>query len=260
MYIKGSNESLNAIEDDGLIVDNKLDMVFDDGLEETRNFLSSFNNQIQILSHSLQNENIISITKTLRKNDSFLNQIIFHLSHLERNPFFNKKKHVKEEYDQILISNKICTQSFIAVKNEGDGNCLFRAVSQNTLGTEEFHKILRILTVFVIIENFKFFLSISESKKDFFNYVENIAQNRSFAGEIEEMALSYIFKRSIINYSIFPTLEFFCINEKKRFLKEPILIIFDSLKLHFSSILKKEKNHEYEFSRPTHTVFDSRLG
>ena len=84
-----------------------------------------------------------------------------------------------------------------------------------------------------------------------------VSHNQSFAGELEEMSLSFILARPIINFSIFPALEFFCLEESKRFARAPVFLIFDDESKHFSAVLSGDG--ENQFKRPKFAVFEKRL-
>ena len=177
---------------------------------------------------------------------------------VKRKTKFDRKRHQSLKTYKDLLSKNQVSNIFVPVVVMVDGNCHLRAISMSVLGTDSFHKILRVLTVHILVKYFDFFVSITEKKDEFTSYIESVAQNHNFSGEVEEMALSFIFSRAIINYSTSPTLEFYCLNEKSRFNKEPIMILFDYKKAHFSPLLRTSDTFG-SFSRPLNAVYDSRL-
>jgi hypothetical protein len=207
---------------------------------------------------SFENNSFFNIKDFFDRKSKFFEKTIKVLREVKRTSKFDRKRHQSlKSYKDLLTKNQV-SHLFIPVKVMGDGNCLFRAISFAVLGTERFHKILRVLTVHILVKYFDYFISISEKKDEFTSYIESVAQNHNFSGEVEEMALSFIFSRSIINYSTSPTLEFYCLNEKSRFNKEPLMIIFDSKKAHFSPLLRATDTLG-SFSRPLNAVYERRL-
>jgi hypothetical protein len=220
--------------------------------------LKSLENEYHSILDSFENKTFIYIKDFISLKIEFFEKSVEVLRKLNKTAKFDSKRHQPLNHFQDLLNKNQVSNLFVPVGVMGDGNCLFRAISMSVLGTEKFHKILRVLTVHILVKYFDYFVSISEKKDEFTSFIRMVAQNYNFSGEMEEMALSLIFSRPIINYSIFPILEFYCLNEKSRFNKDPILIIFDSKKSHFSPLLRKSHNL-VSIVRPRFAVFNKRV-
>jgi hypothetical protein len=227
------------------------------GPEDTLDFFEEKENEFQRILNSLEygNNNFFDI---FYREKNLFEETIKVLKKFKKTVKFDIACHQPlMDFKGLLNKNQV-SSNFIPVRVKGDGNCLYQSVSLAVFGTEKFHITLRALTVYVLINNFIFFSFIAEKNMNFISYIESVAENHNFSGEVEEMALSFIFSRSIINYSTSPSLEFYCLSEKSRFNKEPLMIIFDSKKAHFSPILRATDTLG-SFSRPLNAVYERRL-
>jgi hypothetical protein len=221
-------------------------------------YLQSLEEEYHSILDFFEKKTFFCIKDFISLKIDFFEKTVKVLRGIKRTAKFDRKRHQSLKTYKDLLSKNQVSNIFVPIVVMGDGNCLFRAISMSVLGTESFHKILRVLTVHILVKYFDFFVSITEKKDEFTSYIESVAQNHNFSGEMEEMALSFIFSRPIINYSIFPILEFYSLNEKSRFIKDPILIIFDSKKAHFSPLLRKSYNI-VSIKRPAFAVFNKRV-
>jgi len=225
--------------------------------EHKLDFFEKKETEFQKILNSLEygNNNFFDI---FYREKNLFEETIKVLKKLKKNIKFDIACHQPIMAFKGLLNKNRVSSNYIPVRVKGDGNSLYQSVSIAVFGTEQFHITLRALTVYVLISNFIFFSFIAEKNMNFISYIESVAQNHNLSGDVEKMALSFIFSRAIINYSTSPTLEFYCLNEKSRFDKEPIMILFDFKKAHFSPLLRTSDTLG-SFSRPLNAVYESRL-
>lgn len=75
---------------------------------------------------------------------------------------------------------------------EGDGNCLFRAVSDQLEGTEKDHKKYRTLAAEYIIKNKDYFQMFLLEDENIDKYIAHLCEDGSWGGHFEMVALSDI--------------------------------------------------------------------
>jgi hypothetical protein len=64
---------------------------------------------------------------------------------VKRTTSFDRKRHQSLKTYKDLLSKNQVSNIFVPVVVMLDGNCHFRAISMSVLGTDSFHKILRVL-------------------------------------------------------------------------------------------------------------------
>lgn len=143
-----------------------------------------------------------------------------------------------QEYAFELIMNK---KNFRIKKIIGDGNCLFRAISDQVYGTEDNHQIIREKCVEFIILKKNFFKDFIDG--DFDEYVEEKKHLGEWGDDVEIEALSEIYFRPIEIYSG-TTEPLKCFHEKKIKGKEPIRISYHGSKHYNSVIPTNEESYE----------------
>ena len=89
--------------------------------------------------------------------------------------------------------------NFLIKKVSGDGNCMFRAVSDQVYGSEQYHSILREKCMDYLVVQKRFFELFIEG--DFNNYINEKRKNGTWGDDIELEALSEIYNRPIEIYS-----------------------------------------------------------
>ena len=83
--------------------------------------------------------------------------------------FDRKRHHSLKTYKDLLSKNQV-SNIFVPIVVMGDGNCLFRAISMSVLGTDSFHKILRVLTVHIFGQMLWFLCFYWEKGRIYFLY------------------------------------------------------------------------------------------
>ncbi len=229
----------------------------EDNLVGIKKFLLYYQSEFSHVSQSLNDsESLSEIKDKIYPYREIIEKTLDKFRNLKNLFLFDSLIHKREDHvNHIMLFNKIDNMEFVPVKTKGDGNCLFRAISLVMLGSEDFYKILRICASFTVLENFQYFEEICEFELE--SYLKEMVKDKSFAGETEEMSISHIFARPILNLSLQSTLEFFSEKEQLRFELEPIKIIFDPLNKHFTALLPKDQY--FTLKRPRFCVFEKRI-
>ena len=97
---------------------------------------------------------------------------------VKRTAKFDRKRHQSLKTYKDLLSKNQVSNLFVPVVVMVNGNCHLRAISMSVLGTDSFHKILRVLTVHILVKYFDFFVSITEKKDEFTSYIQLVAQKK----------------------------------------------------------------------------------
>ena len=117
--------------------------------------------------------------------------------------FKNKKFHKLNKNQENKFREKIYTNLHLFIKDvQGDGNCMFRAISDQIYGNEDFHEIIREKCMdYLLIEREFFEQFIEGGKNEFENYITMKRKNGVWGDDIELQAISEIYKRPIEIYS-----------------------------------------------------------
>ena len=170
---------------------------------------------------------------------------------------------VDKRYVGVLLEKKL-SKFFEPAFCFGEGNCLFRAVSQAVFGTQDFHMVLRICSAFVLITHIEYFEKNStwnsickkNGTQKMKQHIASIAMDKVYGGEDEQSALSFIFKKPVLVLSSFCTVEYNPLVSKR----DPIVLYFDFKGEHFTTLmLKKNVNFIFDFIRPENTVIQETM-
>eukprot|EP00825_Cyclidium_porcatum_P015769 TRINITY_DN1903_c0_g1_i2.p1 TRINITY_DN1903_c0_g1~~TRINITY_DN1903_c0_g1_i2.p1 ORF type:complete len:668 (+),score=151.99 TRINITY_DN1903_c0_g1_i2:92-2095(+) len=154
------------------------------------------------------------------------------------------KNHLSEKQQEFIKKIQAREQGFQqAIKNKGfniiavgmDGNCLFRAVSDQIYGDEQFHKNIRRVCVDYIEQQKEFFEKYTfGGPNKFLSYVTHKRNDGAWGEDVEIQALSEIYDRPIdvYAYSDIPLRRF---NESKRNQLIPISLSYHG-QSHFNSL------------------------
>ena len=170
--------------------------------------------------------------------------------------FKNRKFITLNENQEEKIKNNLEKMHFFIKKMGGDGNCLFRAVSDQVYGNEEYHYVIREKCMdYLLIEREFFSQFIEGGDKEFDNYINMKRKSGVWGDDIELQAISEIYNRPIEIYcgSIKP-LKTFHENLKEFNLKEensenkkikisPIRISYHG-KEHYNSVIPSKFDFE----------------
>ena len=116
--------------------------------------------------------------------------------------FKNRKFITLYEDQEEKIKNNLEKLHFFIKKMGGDGNCMFRAVSDQVYGNEEYHDIIREKCMdYLLIEREFFSQFIEGGDKEFDNYITMKRKSGVWGDDIELQAISEIYNRPIEIYS-----------------------------------------------------------
>ena len=116
---------------------------------------------------------------------------------------FKNRKFITLNKDQEeKIKDNLEKLNFFIKKIEGDGNCMFRAVSDQIYGNEEYHYIIREKCMKYLLIERKFFSQFVEGgDKEFDNYINMKSKLGVWGDDVELQAISEIYNRPIEIYS-----------------------------------------------------------
>ena len=105
----------------------------------------------------------------------------------------------KNEIDE-KIKNELESLGYYVVEVKGDGNCLFRSVSEQIEGDENNYKQYRERCVDYIIQNKDDFVPFLDEDEPFDNYIEKISKDGEWGGNLELYALSMALEANFCIY------------------------------------------------------------
>jgi hypothetical protein len=161
----------------------------------------------------------------------------------ERNAAFrkrNKRDRQKDEIDE-KFKQKLETLGYFIREVGGDGNCLFRSVSEQVEGNEHNFQEYREKCVNYMKENKDDFAPFIEDDEPFDKYIERMSQNSEWGGNLEIYALSKLLEANFYIYMLDQPMYIVKNFEKP---KKNILLTYHEGK-HYNSLRKlEEKNNE----------------
>ena len=220
---------------------NMLNNLFDQIFFQLNSRLNSYSQTVDIFSRHL--DLIKDAIKLFRNSDE----------DIRFDPNFHKiDKRCIKDLDKKKISKYLVPAHCLE-----DGNCLFRAACQAQFGHQNVHMPLRICCVFVLISHLEYFENNSTwNSKNMKSHIANMARDRVWGEEDEQMALSFIFRKPIVVLSSLHSLEYNSLFSEK----DPLVIYFDANPGHFTSILLKESvTFYYDVIRPEYLVIDEKM-
>ena len=116
--------------------------------------------------------------------------------------FKNRKFITLNQSQEEKIKTNIEKLHFFIKKMEGDGNCMFRAVSDQVYGNEDFHNIIREKCMdYLLIEREFFSQFVEGGDKEFDNYIDMKRKFGVWGDDVELQAISELYNRPIEIYS-----------------------------------------------------------
>ena len=116
--------------------------------------------------------------------------------------FKNRKFITLNEDQEAKIKNNLEKMHFFIKKMGGDGNCMFRAVSDQIYGNEDYHYIIREKCMdYLLLERDFFSQFVEGGNKEFDNYINMKRKSGVWGDDIELQAISEIYNRPIEIYS-----------------------------------------------------------
>ena len=98
------------------------------------------------------------------------------------------------------IKNELESLGYYVVEAKGDGNCLFRSVSEQIEGDENNYKKYRERCVDYILQNKDDFAPFLDEDEPFDNYIEKISKDGEWGGNLEIYALSMALEANFCIY------------------------------------------------------------
>ena len=191
------------------------------------------NNQNQQKRSNNNNNNNNQNNKNYNKNNKYQKK-------KERNAYRKKKNRQKDEIDEEFIKDLEKIGYFIREVG-GDGNCLFRSVSDQMDNTEKNHKMYREMCLTYMKNNPDEFSPFIEDDETFDKYLERMGEDGEWGGNLEIYALSKILNANFYIY-IHKHPMYIVNNFEKP--KKNILLTYHEEK-HYNSLRKlEEKNNE----------------
>jgi OTU domain-containing protein 3 len=91
----------------------------------------------------------------------------------------------------------LAKHGFRMIDIEGDGNCLFRALSYHLHGTEDKHAELRLQIVQYMEEREEEFCNFQETEQPWLRYVHNMRQLGTFGGYLEIFVFACLYNMRV---------------------------------------------------------------
>lgn len=97
-------------------------------------------------------------------------------------------------YIDIIRNLQSVTQNVTIDATEPDGNCFFRAISKEILGSEDYHRLIRIIICDFLLNHQQTFQTwLENGANQYQHHIELMRKNRTWATELEILAASTIF-------------------------------------------------------------------
>ena len=156
----------------------------------------------------------------------------------------NEEQEIK--FQKIMENN-----NFLIKKVVGDGNCMFRAFSDQIYGTEKYHNVLREKCMDYLVVQKRFFEQFIEG--DFDYYIKEKRKDGTWGDDIELEALSEIYNRPIEIYSgsekplrcFHEDKKLYSDNRNKGIIITPIRISYHGRKHYNSIVPMKDDTNKY---------------
>ena len=195
------------------------------------------NKQKKLINNSPNNENINKINNQVNK-----------INKIEEKKSSKKKASKKTDIDELeeKFQKKLELYNYDLHIVSGDGNCLFRSISDQIYGTDKHNLIIREKCMDYIEKNSIFYSQYIEGgEKQMPEYIKRKRKSGVWGDNMEIQALSEIYKRPIEIYinPDKPITSFSNVShDKKRF---PIKISYHGNK-HYNSIVPSINNFEFD--------------
>ena len=160
----------------------------------------------------------------------------------ERNAYRkkNKRNKQKDEIDE-KFKKHLETLGYFIREVEGDGNCLFRSVSEQVEGNESNYKEYRERCINYMIGNKDEFAAFIEDDEPFDKYIDRMSKDSEWGGNLEIYALSKLLEANFYIY-IYEHPMYVVKNFEKP--KKNIMLTYHDGQ-HYNSLRKlEEKNNE----------------
>ena len=215
------------------------------------------NNNLNNFNFSLTNSSLyLNIDKS--NNVTFLGK-----KTLNGNNNNNNNNNISLSKEQEIKFKELMKENNFEIKEvSGDGNCLFRAISDQVYGSDEYHEKIREMCMNYLTVQKKFFQFFIEG--DFDEYIKEKSKSGVWGDDIELEALSEIYNRPIEIYSgTAVPIKCFHEDNKKFLYKEGIISVPIRLsyhgKKHYNSVIPL-KDDEYKYKLYKNSLISGKPG
>ncbi|CAF1297537.1 unnamed protein product [Adineta steineri] len=193
-----------------------------------------------------ENPPIVHLIKTKLEDDSYIYLATEKKDGIKKSTEEEDEKYEEDvslEVNYIAKFKTICSLNVTIRETESDGNCYFRALSDQISGSQEGYIILRILILDFISDNREVFESCIDHEyfSSWEDFIYKMRQGGTFADGIVVVASAMSLRRQIIIHQheqrpvLFKSL--FSISTS-----DQIHLVYDSKNLHYSSLLSTDGN------------------
>ena len=191
-----------------------------------------------------KSNNLLSSNLSLSKSEININNKLLGKKTMSNSTPLNEEQEIK--FQKIMENN-----GFLIKKVVGDGNCMFRAFSDQVYGSEKYHNVLREKCMDYLVIQKRFFQEFIEG--DFDCYINEKRKDGIWGDDIELEALSEIYNRPIEIYSgsekplrcFHEDKKLYLNNTNKGIVITPIRLSYHGRK-HYNSIApKKDDTNKY---------------
>ena len=107
-----------------------------------------------------------------------------------------KNERLSKSFD-LLMKQQLSQFGLDFKEITGDGNCMFRAISDQMVGGEDMHDQYRSLSISFMRDNREDFAPFVEDDEDFSHYIRRMSQSGTWGGNLELQALSQVLQVNI---------------------------------------------------------------
>jgi len=161
------------------------------------------------------------IKSRIKLSPLYLRQLTEYLRDLDTLEY-NKYDFIDDEFFS-CIQNSELYGYFVPIETEGDGNCLYKAISLLIIGDQNCFSLIKLSVLFILFEYEEYFrniLNATNPEYSFEKLIEDTAQTNSWGNEYTQLAISIVFNRPlniyIFNSNNQPTyIHQFCVNNNQ---------------------------------------------
>ena len=191
-----------------------------------------------------KSNNLLSSNLSLSKSEININNKLLGKKTMSNSTPLNEEQEIK--FQKIMENN-----GFLIKKVVGDGNCMFRAFSDQVYGSEKYHNVLREKCMDYLVIQKRFFQEFIEG--DFDCYINEKRKDGIWGDDIELEALSEIYNRPIEIYSgsekplrcFHEDKKLYLNNTNKGIVITPIRLSYHGRKHYNSIVPKKDDTNKY---------------
>ena len=178
-----------------------------------------------------------------------------------------KNKEIQQKYihsfkptlrDEEQFAAKLYRKGFEISHMGEDGNCLFRSISHQVYGKEDFHMVLRQKCVQYLQSEYHFFCSYvpgGQDKNVFDAYCQRMKTNGIWGDNLEIQAFSEIYGRSIEIYAYDDKpMQTFNDKEEEEHANMPPIRLSYHCNSHYNSVIAMDEEQQHRYTLDEHKV------